>query len=164
MQTLGHFIVRLVAIFFGLFVAMLAAGIFLAFGLFAGAFADFFTELELAFQTDLGETGPLVAALVMFAGFITSIEVFAVALFPATVAIVIAELARWRGLTINLLLGGVVALAAGTSGYAWRHEGLPSDGTLVVLLATGFIAGFFYWLIAGRSAGMWLDEGTRRPQ
>ena len=30
--------------------------------------------------------------------------------------------------------------------------------------STGFIAGFFYWLIAGRSAGMWLDEGTRRPQ
>jgi len=165
MQILGHFIVRLIAILFGIFIAMLAAGMFLSFGLFAGAFGDFFTELQLTLNGDpyqAEETGGLVTLLVVVVGFFTSFHVLSVAALPSAITIAIAELMRWRGMTINLVLGGVVALFTGLSLYGSTRAGaemsLPSDGTLVVLLATGFIAGFFYWLIAGRNAGKWLGE------
>jgi hypothetical protein len=165
MQTIGHFIVRLFAILFGVFIAMLAAGMFLSFGLFAGAFSEFFTELQLTLNGDpyqAEETGDLVTLLVVIAGFFTSFHVMSLAALPSAIAIAIAEMMRWRGLTLNLVLGGAVALFTGLSLYGSAREGLPSDGTLVVLLATGFIAGFFYWLIAGRNAGKWLGETSSK--
>lgn len=165
MQTLGHFIVRLVVILIGIFVAMLAAGMFLSFGLFAGAFSEFFAELQWIIEgdpyMDPADTSPLVTLLVVIIGFFTSFHVMSLAALPATIAIAIAEMMRWQGMTINLVLGGLVALFTGVSLYGSTREGLPSEGTLVVLLATGFIAGFFYWLIAGRSAGKWLGGSNR---
>ena len=94
MRFLGHLIVRLVAVFFGLFVAMLAASLFLSAGIFGGMASDFLADLQWVIEgdpyLDPADTSPLVTPL-------------------------------------------------------------------VVLLATGFVGGFFYWLIAGRSAGKWLD-------
>ncbi len=170
MQTLGHFIVRLVAILFGIFIAMLAAGMFLSFGMFAGAFTEFFKELSWTLNGDpyhTDEMDGLVTLLVVIAGFFTSFHVASIAALPATIAIAIAEMMRWQGMTINLVLGGLVSLFTGLSLYGSLQTGvetgLPSDGTLVVLLATGFIAGFFYWLIAGRNAGKWLDRPGITP-
>ncbi len=170
MQLLGHFIVRLVVILFGILVAMLAAGMFLSFGLFAGVFTDFFSELQLFLSEEFvhnpnhapyGEpvdTSPIVTLLVVVIGFFTSFHVMSLATLPTTIAIAIAELMRWHSLTVNLVLGGMVALFTGVSLHGSTRDGLPSEGTLVVLLATGFIAGFFYWMIAGRSAGKWLGS------
>ena len=166
MQTFGHFIVRLIAILFGIFIAMLAAGMFLSFGMFAGAFTEFFTELSWTLNGDpyqAEEMDGLVTLLVVIAGFFTSFHVASIAALPAAIAIAIAEMMRWRGMTINLVLGGAVSLFTGLSLYGSTREGLPSDGTLVVLLATGFIAGFFYWLIAGRSAGKWMNRSGASP-
>jgi len=167
MELIGHFIVRLIAIILGLIVAMLAAGMFLSFGLFAGAFTEFFTELQIIFDgeiyNDPANTSPLVAFLVIIAGFFTSFNVASIATLPAAIAIAVSELMRWQGMTINLVLGGLVALFTGLSLYGSTRTGLPSDGTLVVLLATGFVAGFFYWLIAGRSAGKWLGGSKSEP-
>jgi hypothetical protein len=164
MQLIGHFIVRLIAILFGIIVAMLAAGMFLSFGMFAGTFTEFFIELQFIFDgdpyADPANTSPLVTFLVIIAGFFTSFHVASLATLPAAITIAIAELLRWQGMTINLVLGGLVSLFTGLSIYGSTKGGLPSDGTLVVLLATGFIAGFFYWLIAGRNAGKWLGETT----
>ena len=165
MQLIGHFIVRLMAVLFGIFIAMLAAGMFLSFGLFAGTFTEFFSELQIIFDgdpyADPANTSPLVTFLVIIAGFFTSFHVASLAALPTAIAIAIAELMRWRGFTINLVLGGLVALVTGLSLYGSIRPGvesnMPSEGTLIVLLATGFIAGFFYWLIAGRSAGKWLS-------
>ena len=160
MQFIGHFIVRLIAIFFGIFVAMLAAGMFISFGLFGNMFSEFFSELNITFDGKLNDTSPMVTLLVILIGFVTSFHVASLAVLPTSIAIAIAELMRWQGMTINLVLGGLVALFTGTSLYAIDNSGLPSDGTLVVLLATGFIAGFFYWLIAGRSAGKLLGNNS----
>ncbi len=160
MQLIGHFIVRLIAIFFGLLVAMLASSIFLSFGIFNDAFNAFFADLSLTFNGDpyvAEEMGDLGTALVIIIGFFSSFYVAGLAAMPTTIAIAIAELMRWQSMTINLVLGGLVALVTGLTVFAADLEGLPSDGTLVVLLATGFIGGFFYWLIAGRSAGNWLE-------
>jgi hypothetical protein len=163
MQLIGHFIVRVIAIFFGLFVAMLAASIFLSFGIFSDAFNAFFADLRMTINGDpyaAEEMNGLGTALVIIIGFFSSFYVAGLAAMPITIAIAIAELMRWQSMTINLVLGGLIALITGLSVFAADHEGLPSDGTLVVLLATGFIGGFFYWLIAGRSAGKWLGTST----
>lgn len=132
---------------------------FLSFGLAGGFFENFFRELNIIFEGDLQDTGPIVTFLVLVFGFFSSFYVASLALLPAAIAIAIAELMRWQGLTINLVLGGFVALFTGITSYNVQHaNGLPSEGTLIVLLAAGFIGGFFYWLIAGRSAGRWMGE------
>jgi hypothetical protein len=146
---LGHIIVRLVAILFGLALAFLAAGIFISFGLFGGYFLDFVQQADLQ-----GGEGPPMAAFAVFAvGLLSSFKIASLALAPSAFAILVAELMGWRGLTVNLVLGGIVGLATG-----WIVSGghsQMSQGALLVLLATGFIGGFFYWLIAGRGAGGW---------
>ena len=161
MQLIGHFIVRLIAIVFGLFIAMLAASIFLSFGMFSDAFNAFFADLSWTLNGDpyvAEEMDGLGTALVIIVGFFSSFYVAGLAALPTTIAIAIAELMRWQSMTINLVMGGIVSLATGLSVFTGKQDGLPSDGTLVVLLATGFVGGFFYWLIAGRSAGNWLGD------
>ncbi|MCB1385484.1 MAG: hypothetical protein KDJ80_06045 [Nitratireductor sp.] len=170
MQFAGHLIVRLLVIFLGLFVAVIAASLFMTFGLLAGALSDFFAELYWLLtgtvQTDPhahpADASPLVLLIVLLVGLFSSIHVLIVSALPVLLAIAVAEFMRWRGLTINLVLAGGVALAAGLGAHP--GGGLPSQGTLVVLLATGFVGGFFYWLVAGRGAGRWLDrtEGPYR--
>jgi hypothetical protein len=145
----GHIIVRLVAIFFGLALAFLAAGIFISFGLFGGYFTELFQQADIA----NGEATPLAAFAIVAVGVLSSFQIASLALAPSAFAIVIAELMGWRGLTVNLVLGGLVGLATG-----WIVSGgdaAMSQGTLLVLLATGFTGGFFYWLVAGRGAGGW---------
>jgi hypothetical protein len=145
----GHIIVRLVAIFFGLALAFLAAGIFISFGLFGGYFTELFQQADIA----NGEATPLAAFAIVAVGVLSSFQIASLALAPSAFAIVIAELMGWRGLTVNLVLGGLVGLATG-----WIVSGgdaAMSQGTLLVLLATGFTGGFFYWLLAGRGAGGW---------
>lgn len=164
MQFLGHLIVRLLAVSFGLFTAMLAASLFLSAGIFGGMATEFLADLQWTIEGDPYlepvDTSPLVTLLVVVIGFFTSFHVAGLAALPMLLAVGLAEFMHWRGMTINLVLGGLVALATGLSVFGDAGgEGLPSDGTLVVLLATGFVGGFFYWLIAGRSAGKWLDAG-----
>lgn len=163
MRLLGNLILRLIAIFLGVLVALAAASIFLSIGLFGGFFREFFTELNLLAEGDGSAVGSLITLGVVFAGFISSFHVIGVALLPATIAIAITELMRWQGMVTHLILGGLVGLFAGISAFSVDHDGLPSDGTLIVLLATGFVGGFFYWLIAGRGAGTWLPNRSEEP-
>ncbi len=153
---LGNLIVRLIAIVFALLLAYLAAGLFLAVGMFLG----WFRYLFAAFTAESGgvvETSDILAAIATFAvALFSSFTIAIAATAPSLVAIAIAEAMRWRGLAINLLLGGGVALA--TDFITTTPESAPlSRGAALVLLSTGFVAGFVYWLVAGRSAGRWLD-------
>jgi hypothetical protein len=146
---IGHLIVRLVQIAFGLFLAGIAVTLFLSFGYVrdvAGPAVERATELRL--------DSLLTAAFAI----LIAPAVAKAFLAPAALAIALAELAAWRGLVANLLLGGLLALFSG-----WRSLGLdavdrPRQGTMVVLLAAGFIAGLVYWAVAGRSAGKWLHR------
>lgn len=163
MQLIGHFIVRMVVISFGIFTALIAASLFLSFGTLGGMFEQFFIDLNYVFDGELRDTDPLVTILVILFGFFSSFYVASIALMPIVIAIAIAELMAWRGLTINFVLGGLVSLFTGITSFSVANAAsIPSEGTLIVLLATGFIGGFFYWLIAGRSAGKWLGEGEKR--
>jgi hypothetical protein len=149
---LGHIVVRLIAILFALALAFLAAGIFISFGLFGGYFRDVFQQAQIA----NGDAAPLAAFAVFAVGILSSFEIASLALAPSAFAVLLAELMGWRGLTINLVLGGLVGLATGWVVSGGQAEAAAmSQGTLLVLLATGFVGGFFYWLVAGRGAGNW---------
>ena len=167
---IGNLILRLVVIAFGLLLAMFAAGIFISIGMFSGWFRDFLMEVHGPYGGP--DDGTVAAFFIGAVGIFTSFQVMAAAFLPSAIAIAIAELMRWTGLTINLVLGGLVALFTGVTMFAFPGRGphgdpyaaeqavagLPSEGTLIVLLATGFVAAFVYWLIAGRSAGKWMDR------
>lgn len=158
MQFIGHLIIRLIAIVFGITLAVLTAGMFISFGMFTGMFEQFFADIEYVLETNIGDTDPLITLLVIVAGIFSSFKVASLAIIPMFLAITLAEGMRWQSLTVNLVMGGVVSLFAGITSMAPENGSLPSDGTLIILLATGFIGGFVYWLIAGRNAGKWLNS------
>jgi hypothetical protein len=146
-RGLGHLIVRLVVVMVGLAIAFIGASLFISIG--------FYTDVLTPMAADMETTAPGVLALAL--GLVWSPFLATAAFFPALVAVFFAEWLRLRGLTVNLALGGVVALAA-----TWLHTDLAlnqsaTTGPLVVVLATGFVAGLCYWLVAGRNAGKWLE-------
>jgi hypothetical protein len=146
--VIGHFIVRLVAIATGFVLAVIAAALFLSIGVVRDVVGP-----AIEYHAGIEAEGWLVPVV----GIVTSPFLAATVLAPAGIAIALAETAKLRGLVINLTLAGLVALYAG-----WRSLTLEPDlslnqGVIVVLLAAGFCAGLVYWLVAGRSAGRWLE-------
>jgi len=148
MSLFGNLIIRAIAVLIGYTLAMIATGIFLSFGLFTESVRGFFEGMPNAGQLENGS--------IIFIGIYVSFAAARLAFFPAVITIAIAELMRWRGLTVNLVLGGLCALFAGLTRYPIGTAARPSDTTLIILLACGFIGGFVYWLIAGRRAGSWM--------
>lgn len=77
---------------------------------------------------------------------------------PAVIYGLITEGLSWRSLTVHVLGGGAIALylllVASNSAIQ------PPQQDIIITLAAGFVAGFTYWLIAGRSAGNWRSQIT----
>jgi hypothetical protein len=154
MGLVGNIIVRLVVIGWGLCVAFLSAGLFIGIGYYTDVMAPIGPETDRAVRG--------LASLLV--GLFWSPYVAAAAFAPAAVIILLAEGFRVRSLTANVALGALVALLA-----FWLHRDFStaatrSTGPLVVVLSMGFIGGAAYWLIAGRSAGRWLEVPQRRPK
>lgn len=75
------------------------------------------------------------------------------ALLPAAVAILVSEILGIRSLLFHLGVGGGLGLVAAFGlGGPMRGAGEPAH--LTFWLAAGFVGGFAYWLVAGRSAGL----------
>ncbi|MES0812957.1 translation initiation factor IF-3 [Roseibium sp. SCPC15] len=140
----GKFLVQLLKIVCGFIFALIASSLFLAWGFFQAAHPS---EDPVAFATMVG-TG-LVGASV----------VGAAALVPAAVLITVAELVRLRGVIFHVAAGGGVAFLLWTLGGPAQVEGVRPGSS--VALAAGFLAGFVYWLVAGRTSGAWL--GNSKP-
>ena len=151
---LGHLITRLVSVAFGFAVATLAASMFLSLGTVHDILAPALGEIT-GQEADRGWLSGLF-------GLITWPWVSTAALLPASVAIAMAELMRWRGLTINLVIGGLVGLFAGWTVLATDDPHRLAEGTILVLASAGFVGGFTYWLLAGKRAGDWLAP-PRQP-
>lgn len=151
---IGSLIVRLVTIAIGYFLAVMAAAIFLSFGLFGEFLAGFYQGLDAPAYLNEGS--------IVFIGSYIAVAIGWTTLLPASILIAIAELMRWKSLTANLVLGGLCALFTGLVSFQGPRDAIPSESTLIVLLACGFIGGLVYWLIAGRAAGRWLS--TNRPE
>ena len=130
--------------------AVIAAGMFLSFGLLSEYFAEFFA--------DMNQSAHFESASIVVIGIYMGLHAAGSSFFPAMVFIAIAELMRWRGMIINLVLGGLCALFVGVMSFAIGSGQTLSESTLIILLATGFIAGFVYWIFAGRKAGVWMEK------
>jgi len=147
---------RLIVICFGLVAALLGAAMIMAYGISSGLFVEFFgiEAFEGIDQTEWGYAVLLIATVGI--AFATSFQLASLALLPIIVAIAASEMMRWNGMVTHLVLGGVSALFVIFTQLP--KETVPSEGTLIVTLAMGFVGGFFYWLIAGRGAGKWQEK------
>lgn len=143
----GKFLFQLLKIVVGFVLALVASGLFLAWGFFQAAHPG---DNPVAFGAMVG-TG-LVAASVTGAA----------AMVPAGVVIAIAEFARLKGIVFHLAAGGAIAFAIWTLGPEAEAGGVRPGS--VVALATGFFAGLVYWIIAGRTSGCWWLPKTTDPQ
>lgn len=77
------------------------------------------------------------------------------AFWPALAAVVVSEGFKLRGVTAyliaGLLVGAGYALGTGDAGSA------AGERFLAFSAAAGAVGGFVYWLVAGRTAGRWLE-------
>ena len=156
MSLILSLIWRLIVISFALLVALFAASMILAFGISSGIFAEFLGAENYAAldETEWGYTVLTIATIGI--GFVSSFKLAGLALLPVIIAIAITEMMRWQGIVAHLLLGGISALFVV---FTQLPQGTtPSEGTMIATLAMGFVGGFFYWLIAGRSAGIWQEK------
>ena len=156
MSLLFSILGRLFIVCFGLLAAFLAAAMIMSYGISTGVLAGFIgsENLEAIDETEWGYGFMLLASVGI--GLITSFQLATLAILPVILAVAITEMMRWNGMVTHLVLGGVSALFVVFTQLP--QATVPSEGTLIVTLAMGFVGGFFYWLIAGRGAGSWQDN------
>lgn len=134
----GQFLYQLLKVVIGFIGAVLACGLFLAWGFFrAGG----------------PETDPVGFAAAVGSGLVTASVVGSVVLVPALFLIGLAEAARLRGLIFHVGAAGALAFAIWTLGEDIGASGMRPGSA--VALAAGFVSGLVYWLIAGRTSGNW---------
>jgi hypothetical protein len=102
---------------------------------------------------------PVLVVLIMW----TSTFVAAFAFAPSIVVILLAESFAWRSMLLYAIAGGLVGLfcgyAFGFVQYAPRFRFDAPFGTNFELMAgAGIAAGLVYWIMAGRTAGVWRGE------
>jgi hypothetical protein len=136
---------RLVVIAFGYGLALLAGGATLA---VAAPHMSLFTLPSIATSVDIMVRVMTLVGLVLDAPVVTIAAL-------GLVAVVLGEIARLRGWAYHVLAWGAAgAAAAGASRWLWQSDasaGIARD-VAIAFTASGFVAGFVYWLVAGRSA------------
>ena len=78
----------------------------------------------------------------------------ALTILPALIAIIVGEVAKIRSAIYYILAGGIAVLAIPflyTTGDGINYVA-PNARYMVIFSASGFIAGFIYWALAGRRA------------
>ncbi len=137
----GRLLAQAIRVVLALVLAFLSAALFLAFGLLRAMDPG---SDPVAFGATVGWS--LVGASVI-GGF---------AFVPTLIGVALSEALALRGAVFHLLAGGAIGAGIWMMTEPGRIEpakGVP-PGTLVAL-AAGFVAGFVYWLLAGRQAGCW---------
>ncbi|MDJ1159752.1 hypothetical protein QNA08_16120 [Chelatococcus sp. SYSU_G07232] len=151
-----RFLARLILVPFGLGLAVAAGLLFLIIGgMSEPAVAELVAGVSLAglfaFLDEVA-AGRADAAAALLLG-LWSLTIGVVVLPPLVVA-VIGEIAGWRS---YVWYGGATGvLTAAVPWVARGGAGAASAGELritLVLFLTGVVAGFVYWLVAGRNAG-----------
>jgi hypothetical protein len=139
---------RLFVILFGFFAACLVAGIIVIGAVLFPEFSDL-------------ATGPIdQSALNVVLGF-GFIFISGFALLPALIVVAITETFYVRGVLTYTVGGAAVGLACYLGLIPFDPETLRFDGIvrrhLEIMTGAGIVAGFVYWMIAGRNAGAWRE-------
>ena len=144
----GLLVLQLVRAAIGFMLGLLGAAGFLAFGFFRDVFA----------QQDAVMAGAVTGTALVSAAFLG-----ALAFAPSFIAIALAEVLRLRSIVYHVGLAGLIAAGIwimGDGAAAANGSGGWLPGTTVAL-ASGFIGGIIYWLIAGRTSGCWRLSANR---
>ena len=148
-MSLPRLFARLLMVPFGLFMAILAAGIFLSFAV-------------LSMQPVQGANPEIHNVFAIFSGVFLASILGSATFYPAILGLIVAEFFSWRSLWIYLAYGLALSL------FATHAPGEPVDALAIALdvraLAAGLIGGFIYWLIAGRGAGIVKRTSDNRPK
>jgi hypothetical protein len=139
------FITRLVVIFLGFLIAIMAAGIVLAIGVVAPDFSGI-------------DSDPIERVMFFASAFLADSYGGATALLPALAAIVLAEIAHMRNVLYYGFVGALIALAAFYSvdlsdALENTTDIAPVGHGLMLAAIAGIVGGLVYWLIAGRNSG-----------
>jgi hypothetical protein len=137
---------RLFVIFFGFLVACLVAGMIVVGAVLFPEFSDLGT----------GPIDPSALNIVLGFGFIF---ISGFALLPAMIVVAITEAFYVRGVLTYAAGGAIVGLACYLGLIPFDPATLRFDGIirrhLEIMTGAGIVAGFIYWMIAGRNAGAW---------
>ncbi|HEX5779179.1 MAG TPA: hypothetical protein VFY21_10090 [Xanthobacteraceae bacterium] len=95
--------------------------------------------------------------------FTVSAFVAAFSFVPAVIAILVTETFGLRSVVLHAVAGGLIGLFCGYTlgviGPLPRFDfDMPLGTNFELLAAAGIAAGLIYWLIAGRSAGLWRER------
>jgi len=90
---------------------------------------------------------------------------------PAIVAVTITELTDRRALWVYLIAGTATALVCYLVVAPFEETLIPPGHNTprlirpypIAIVAAGIVAGAAYWLIAGRTAGLWRKVGRAEP-
>jgi hypothetical protein len=127
----------------------------------AAAYIATLTFLAVGIMMSAGEVtvreplGDAVALTLLFAA-IGLVLTLPLTFLPVLGLVIAAEIFRWQQLWLHLGFGGVLG--------AFVHTVLAPNGSMVDevsirgLVIGGAAGGLVYWLIAGRSAGVWRDR------
>lgn len=95
------------------------------------------------------DTAPLIIGLSLALTFYGGMISF----FPALAFIILAEAFRWRSILAYLAAGGIIGLIAAETTMVF--DGLAfAENLRLICIASGFVGGAVYWLIAGKLAGL----------
>lgn len=147
---MGHVLKRLFLALFGYFIALLLGLV---------AIVVIYSVLSFlpgspAYFKDMSMT-PIMLLLLPPLWILYILVAFGCTVIPALVAILVSESFSLRQVWLHMLFGGLCALI----GYvllAPQTEGVqqgPALPDLGIVLGAGLVAGFVYWLVAGRDAG-----------
>ncbi len=102
------------------------------------------------------ESDPVVQGVAIGFAFAMSAYAGALAAAPMLAAIILAEAFGWRSFFWSLF-GGLLGLAG--KALQENPEGVQTPGIVALYAVAGLVAGAVYWLVAGRSSGLF---ATRR--
>lgn len=134
--------------------------------LFAFLVASFFAGLVVTVAVVMREwtnlaLGPVDDGLFMVFATFGFVFVSWLALMPALVAIVLAEALSLRSVLYYALAGAAIGAVAYWSLGNFDPSLLRIDSAerreIEIMVGAGIVAGFVYWLIAGRTAGRWRE-------
>ncbi|MCT4654181.1 MAG: hypothetical protein N4A65_00045 [Cohaesibacter sp.] len=147
-MSYSRLLARLMMVPFGLFCAILATGIFLAFALMS--------------MDPQQITDPQVQSVfTLFWGVVIASMVGHLSFAPTLAFLLATEIFSWRSLYLYLAFGLLLSV------FAFRLPQEPQDDLALALdlqaMAAGLVGGFVYWLIAGRGAGIVKRTKENRP-
>lgn len=142
-------LIRLMALALSYFLSTLAAATFVTFSLFLGGDASWLSgDPEVA----VGSIGFTFAVWFDIAGFLFA---------PFLFLMLVAELARFTGVTINMLAGGMLAVIYMVMLPQALDLPYSQQEVWLAALGAGFFGGLVHWILAGHRAGRWLGPPKR---